>query len=161
MDALSGRAAKVVEGKKIRWGASPVRVQVPPPAPCNTSQSWYLFCRTGASAPLVRCLSAFCIRTNPARSDQVLDKVFHEPFGTLTTPFQGALARACNRAERTEDYPRPSGRSDHNYVQGILKQAVAAFEIKVADKARLMSDDRWVNAEALGMDTKRKENGVS
>lgn len=32
-DALSGRAAKAVVGKKIRWGASPVRVQVPPPAP--------------------------------------------------------------------------------------------------------------------------------
>jgi hypothetical protein len=33
MTRSSGRAAKAADGKKIRWGASPVRVQVPPPAP--------------------------------------------------------------------------------------------------------------------------------
>ena len=59
------------------------------------------------------------------------------------------------------DYPRPNDISDHDFVRGILKQAVAAFEAKGADHARLMSDDSWVYDEALDVYIKPKEKWLN
>lgn len=88
-------------------------------------------------------------------------RIFHEPFGTLSLPFQELLFEFEVGQMGLADYPRPYGVSDHDFVRGILKQAVAAFESKGGDYARLISDDSWVYDEALGVYTKPKEKGLN
>src|ERR1700744_460538 len=82
--------------------------------------------------------------------DEVLQEMFDEPFGRLALPFQELLFELeIGKA----DYPRPYGINDHDYVRSILTKAVAAFETKGTDHARLMSDDSWTDDDALGVRT--------
>jgi hypothetical protein len=93
--------------------------------------------------------------------DQVLEEMFHQPFGTLALPFQELVFELEVGKKGLADYPRPDGISDHDFVRGVLEQAVAAFDAKGADNARLMSDDSWVYNEALGVYTTPKEKGLN
>ena len=86
--------------------------------------------------------------------DEVHDEMFHEPFGKLAAPFQELLFELEVGRKGQADYPRSGDISDHEYVRFILKQAVAAFENKGADHARLMRDDSWDYDQALGIHTK-------
>jgi len=95
----------------------------------------------------------------PARVwDDVLDEIFHEPFGTLAQPFQELLFELEVRNKAQADYPRPDGISDHDFVRVILRQAVAVFEAKGRNHARLMSDDGWGYDETLGVSIKPAKN---
>ena len=58
--------------------------------------------------------------------DDVLDEIFDEPPGNIPSPF-GLVCHdlASNRGPKWLDYSRPEGISDHDYVRGILRQAIA------------------------------------
>ena len=90
--------------------------------------------------------------------DEVLQEIFNEPFGKLATPFQELLFELeMGKA----DYPRPDGINDHDYVRSIMTWAVAAFEAKGTDHARLMRDDSWNYDDALGVRTKPTEKKIN
>ena len=87
--------------------------------------------------------------------DEVLEELFHEPFGTLAPAFQELLFELeIGKA----DYPRPAAISDHDYVRNILTDTVAVFEAKGADHARLLDDDGWYSDETLGVRVKLAAN---
>jgi hypothetical protein len=56
-----------------------------------------------------------------------LDELFHEPFGTLTQPFQELLFELEVGKKSQADYPRADGVPDHDFVRGILQRAKAEF----------------------------------
>ena len=90
--------------------------------------------------------------------DEVLQEIFNEPLGRLAPPFQELLFELeIGKA----NCPRPDGINDHDYVRSILTKAVAAFEAKGADHARLMSDDDWHYDEATGVRIKLTEKGIN
>jgi hypothetical protein len=98
----------------------------------------------------------------PARVwDEVLDEVFHEPFGVLALPLQELLFELEVGEKARADYPRADGISDHDFVLSILQRAKAEFESKGADHARLMRDDSWDDDETLGIRTKPTEKGLN
>jgi len=98
----------------------------------------------------------------PARVwDEVLDEIFHEPFGTLAPAFQELLFELEVGRKTGADYPRPDGVGDHDFVRCILTQVVAAFEGKGADHGRLMIDDSWDYDEARGVHTKPTQKGLN
>jgi hypothetical protein len=90
--------------------------------------------------------------------DEVLDEMFHEPFGTLALPFQELLFEL---ETAQADYPRPEGISDHDFICSILKRAAVTFEAKGANHARLMRDDSWDYDDTLDVHMKPTEEGIN
>jgi hypothetical protein len=57
--------------------------------------------------------------------DDILDELFDEPFGNIPGPFGFVLADVNEKlGTQRLDYSRPKAIADHDYVRGLLKQAI-------------------------------------